>query len=250
MHGNISENQMLTSYDKSTNLSAEFEKRKPWVTKFHIGSNDYGGNFDAINDARVAQFFEIFPNIETVLELGSLEGGHSIALARNPVVKKVLSIEGRESNVEKSRFVKETFQDQKIEFVQADIEKIDFEQFGKFDGVFCVGLLYHLPKPWELIPKLAKISPNIFVWTHTSEEAKAKKMREGWRGKFYREGGLSDPLSGLSKKSFWPSLGSLINLLTINGYQQVKIIELNPAHPNGGMVVTLAATIGKFKLVK
>jgi len=232
-----------------TNTSAEFEKLKPWITKFQIEGKDYGGNFDALNDARIAQFFEIFPGVKNIIELGSLEGGHSFALAKSPVVEKVLAIEGREKNIEKAKFVQKILDDKKVEFAQGDIEKLDFQQFGNFDAVFCSGLLYHLPKPWELIPKLAAISPNIFIWTQISEEAKAKKMREGWRGKIYREGGFFDPLSGLSKKSFWLSLGSLIGLLTVNGYKEIKIIEHNLAHPNGA-AVTLAATQDKFKLVK
>ncbi|HVE55363.1 MAG TPA: class I SAM-dependent methyltransferase [Pyrinomonadaceae bacterium] len=232
-----------------TNTSAEFEKLKPWVTKFHIEGKDYGGNFDALNDVRIGQFFDVFPKVKSVIELGSLEGGHSFALAKSPVVEKVLAVEGREKNIEKAKLVQDIFGDQKVEFVQGDIEKLDFQQFGTFDAVFCSGLLYHLPKPWELIPKLARVSPNIFIWTQISEEAKAKKMREGWRGKIYREGGFFDPLSGLSKKSFWLSLGSLIGLLTANGYREIKIIEHNLAHPNGA-AVTLAATKDKFKLVK
>ena len=235
--------------EKVTGLSEEFEKLKPWITKFHIDGKDYGGHFDALNDARIAQFFEIFPDVKNVIELGSLEGGHSFALAQNAGVERVLAIEGREKNIEKARLVQKILDDKKVEFMQGDLEKLNFESFGRFDAVFCSGLLYHLPKPWELIPKLARISPNIFIWTQISEEAKAKKMREGWRGKVYREGGFFDPLSGLSKKSFWLSLGSLIGLLTINGYREVKIIEHNLAHPNG-VAVTLAATQDKFKLVK
>jgi SAM-dependent methyltransferase len=235
--------------EKFTDIGAEFEKLQPWITKFRIEGADYGGNFDAMNDARIAQFFEIFPRAENIIELGSLEGGHSFALARNPTVKRVLAIEGREKNIEKAKLVQKILGDKKTEFVQGDLEKLDFQQFGAFDAVFCSGLLYHLPKPWELIPKLARISPNIFIWTQISEEAKAKKMREGWRGKIYREGGFFDPLSGLSKKSFWLSFGSLISLLTVNGYKEVKIIEHNLAHPNGA-AVTLAATQSNFKLVK
>lgn len=235
--------------EKFTNLRAEFERLKPWITKFHIDGVDYGGNFDALNDARITQFFEIFPTAENIIELGSLEGGHSFALAQNPRVKRVVAIEGRESNIAKAKLVQKIFGDEKIEFVQGDIEKMDFGQFGRFDAVFCSGLLYHLPRPWELIPKLSRISEDIFIWTQISEEAKAKKMREGWRGKIYREGGFLDPLSGLSKKSFWLSLGSLIGLLTVNGYKETKIFEHNLTHPNGA-AVTLAATQGRFELVK
>lgn len=231
------------------NTSAEFEKLKPWITKFQIEGKDYGGNFDALNDVRIKQFFEIFPGAKNIIELGSLEGGHSFALAQNPIVERVLAIEGREKNIEKAKLVQKLFGDQKVEFVEGDLEKLNFEQFGAFDAVFCSGLLYHLPKPWELIPKLARLSPNIFIWTQVSEESKAKKMREGWRGKIYREGGFFDPLSGLSKKSFWLSLGSLIGLLTVNGYREIKIFEHNLTHPNG-VSVTLAATQDEFKLVK
>jgi hypothetical protein len=100
-----------------------------------------------------------------------------------------------------------------------------------------------------LIPKLAAASPNIFIWTQICEEEKAKKVRAGWRGKFYREGGFFDPLSGLSKKSFWLTLGSLIGLLTANGYREVKIFEHDLAHPKGN-AVTLAATRDEFNLVR
>lgn len=235
--------------EKNLEFKAEFEKLNPWITKFHINGEDFGGNFDALNDARITRFFEIFPDAENILELGSLEGGHSFALARNPRVRKVVAIEGRESNIAKAKFVQRFFDDGKVEFVQGDIEKMDFGQFGQFDAVFCSGLLYHLPRPWELIPKLARISPNIFIWTQVSDEPKAKKVREGWRGKFYREGGFFDPLSGLSKKSFWLTLGSLIGLLTANDYKETTIIEHNLSHPKGH-AVTLAATKDKFKLVK
>jgi hypothetical protein len=56
-------------------------------------------------------------------------------------------------------------------------------------------------------------------------------------------------LSGLSKKSFWLTLGSLIGLLTANGYREVKIFEHDLAHPKGN-AVTLAATRDEFNLVR
>ena len=65
------------------NIGAEFEKLQPWITRFHLEGADYGGTFDAMNDVRIAQFFEILPAVETIIELGSLEGGHSFALAKN-----------------------------------------------------------------------------------------------------------------------------------------------------------------------
>src|SRR5687767_12100017 len=128
--------------EKFTNLRAEFEKLDPWITKFHLQGEDFGGNFDALNDVRIKQFFDVFPKVESVVELGSLEGGHSFALAQNPAVKRVLAIEGRAANIAKAKLVQAVLEDKKVDFLEADLEKLDFGQFGKFDAVFCSGLLY------------------------------------------------------------------------------------------------------------
>jgi len=222
------------------NLIEEFKVKEPWITKFEIDGISYGGNFDALNDKRVTYFFDGFPNVKTILELGSLEGGHSFALARNSSVEKVVAVEARDKNIEKAKFVQGLLNDKKVEFIEADLEKMDFARLGKFDAVFCSGLLYHLLEPWKLIEQCRKISPNIFIWTQYACENEAKKFSGGFRGKWYREKGWRDPLSGVSKYSFWLSLGSLINLLTTNDYKSVQIIENDLTHPHGCAVTLLA----------
>lgn len=222
------------------NLIEEFKSKEPWVTRFEIDGINYGGDFDAGNDKRVTYFFESFPNAKTILELGSLEGGHSFALARNPSVEKVIAVEARDVNIEKAKFVQGLLNDKKVEFIEANLEKMDFAKLGEFDAVFCSGLLYHLLEPWKLIEQCRKISPNIFIWTQYACENEAKKFSGGFRGKWYREKGWRDPLSGVSKYSFWLSLGSLINLLTTNDYPNVQIIENDLKHPHGCAVTLLA----------
>lgn len=222
-------------------IAHEFERRNPWVTKFRIDGREYGGHFDAMNDGRISQFFHYFPNTSTILELGALEGGHSFSLANQPTVKRVVAAEGRPSNIERALFVQGLIGTHKVEFVEANLEDFDLLAFGKFDTVFCSGLLYHLPEPWTLIERCAQVSPNLFIWTHYAGENEVEKVLHGFRGKWHGEQGLRDPLSGLSKKSFWPTLGSLFNMLTRNGYRTVHIIENEVEHSNGP-AVTLAAT--------
>jgi len=69
---------------KITNLSAvnlvtEFAQRGPWITSM-------GGRAAAIIESLVIDmsnsFLERFPKARTILELGSLEGGHAFTLAR------------------------------------------------------------------------------------------------------------------------------------------------------------------------
>ncbi len=219
----------------------EFEKRGPWVTKFVIGDREYGGDFDAMQDTRVDQFFECFPNAERILELGSLEGGHTFNLASRPPVKHVLGIEGRESNVEKARFVQRLLGVTNVDFVTANLETTDLASFGKFDAVFCSGLLYHLPEPWGLIEQVSRVSPNLFVWTHYAREEDANTTANGWKGYTYKEFGLADPLSGMSPDSFWPTLDGLQDMLREYGLEKVRLIEDDPDHPQGP-AITLAAT--------
>ena len=224
-------------------IADEFDRRKPWVTRFRLRGIDYGGQFDAMNDDRISQFFQYFPQATTILELGALEGGHSFALANRPTVKQVVAAEGRPSNIEKALFVQRLLNSDKVRFVQANLEDFDLTPLGNFDAVFCSGLLYHLPEPWKVIEQCARVSPNLFIWTHYAGEDEAKEKLQGLRGKWHQEGGLLDPLSGLSKRSFWPTLGSLVSMLTANGYRTIHLIGNELTHVNG-LAVTLAAARG------
>lgn len=221
-------------------LEREFNGRAPWITRFEIDGRTYGGDFEAMKDARIEQFFAAFPNVRSVLELGSLEGGHSFALSRNSRVERITAVEARDFNIEKALFIKSILRDEKVSFVQLDVEKGDLGALGSFDAVFCSGILYHLPEPWKLIEQCARVARNIFIWTQYACENEVRKTVNGYRGRWYKEGGWRDPLSGVSKWSFWLSMGSLANLLTASGYDQITIIENNLTHPKG-CAVTLAA---------
>ena len=54
----------------------------------------------------------------------------------------------------------------------------------------------------------------------------------------YREGGLSDPLSGISPQSFWPTLEDLKEMIQVSGFRRIQEID-DSAH-TAGPCVTLA----------
>ena len=62
-------------------LKREFDRRRPWVTKFVIQGREYGGHYDAANDSRLKWFQQDFPDAQTILELGSLDGSSFLKLA-------------------------------------------------------------------------------------------------------------------------------------------------------------------------
>jgi hypothetical protein len=110
---------------------------------------------------------------------------------------------------------------------------------GRFDVVFCSGILYHLPEPWTLIEGIRRISDKVFIWTHYAEEAKATEVN-GYRGWWYQESGFKDPLSGLSPKSFWPAFDSLQDMLRHCGFTRQNIVNKDP-HSQPGPNTVIAA---------
>jgi SAM-dependent methyltransferase len=223
-------------------LKAEFAKLAPWIFQFRIDGVDYGGTISAVGDGRVEQFFRFAPKVENILELGALEGAQTFILAERSGVKKIVALEGRAANLRKAQFLQKLLRVDNAEFAQANLEEADLSVYGKFDAVFCCGLLYHLPKPWELIQRLPAIAPILFLWTVYAAENESIELSDGMRGKIHTEGGPDEPLSGLSSTATWLTLGSLITLLTANGYGSVHVIHNDPTHVNGP-TVTIGATI-------
>jgi hypothetical protein len=128
-----------------------------------------------------------------------------------------------------------------LEFKQANLEQFQLNSLGTFDAIFCCGLLYHLPEPWKLILQAPLVAPSLFVWTVYANENEATLEIDGLHGREYLEGGLNEPLSGLSPKSIWLTLPSLLELLTRSGYQNVEVLE-KQQNPNGP-AVSLVATL-------
>ncbi|MDP9003725.1 MAG: class I SAM-dependent methyltransferase [Verrucomicrobiota bacterium] len=226
----------------TADLTSEFAKLAPWVFQFRIDGADYGGSISAVGDPRMEHFLRFAPEAKTILELGSLEGAHSFILAERPGTKRVLALEGREVNLRKARFVQELLRIRNAEFVQANLEHHDLAAFGKFDAVFCSGLIYHLPEPWKLIAQLPAIAPKLFIWTHYAADSEAHPISGALRGKIHHEGGAAEPLSGMSPTATWLTLKSLITVLTTSGYRSVQVMQNDPMHANGPAVTIGAST--------
>jgi SAM-dependent methyltransferase len=218
------------------NLAEEFTKLGPWIYQFEIDGKTYGGGISAVGDVRVERFFRYAPHPETILELGSLEGAHSFILAKHPGVKRVVALEGREANLRKARFVQELLRIGNVEFAQSNLEYADLSAFGKFDAIFCCGLLYHLPEPWKLIEQCSAVAPLLFIWTQYAAENEGHEVGHGLRGKIHIEGGADEPLSGMSATATWLTLDSLRALLVASGYESVEVIHDDPGHANGPAV--------------
>lgn len=222
---------------KADALRAEFAKRGPWITRFVIGGVELGGDFDPDVGDRVGQFFQSFPEARTILELGPLEGGHTFDLAQRPGVIRVLAAEARSANIARAEFVQELLEVRNVEFVELSLEDADLTVFGNFDAVFCSGVLYHLPEPWKLVAEIRRVTSKLFIWTHYVPEADANLVVGELRGQEHLEGGPDEPLSGMSPKSLWLTLPSIVTMLKSAGFDSVRILASTPEKG----IVSLAA---------
>jgi len=175
-----------------------------------------------------------------VLDLACLEGLYGIELALHGAA--VVGIEGRQTNIEKARFVKETLSLNNLELIQDDVRHISTETYGQFDVVLCAGILYHLDVPdvFCFIERIFEMTTDFAVFeTHISSTAKEVHVYKSRRysGCPYTEHNPDASKSEKEKRlwasldnsrSFWFTKPSLLNFLSHTGFTSVYEC-LNPS---------------------
>ena len=208
-------------------LERFFERTGPWQTRVEIGGRGYGGPYPFGEGGRVERFLEWSGEPRRVLELGSLEGGCSVQLAAAACVERLVCIEARAESVERARLLLRLHGvEGKAELYVADLEEDDLISYGRFDGVFCAGILYHLTRPWEHVARMAAITDRVFVDTHVSETDHIALA--GYRGRMYGEFGYDDPMSGTAPHSFWPTEPELVRMFSEAGMRPTERIQAPP----------------------
>src|SRR5690606_18609910 len=123
-------------------------------------------------------------------------------------VAHVTAIDARREHLERARFVQSLIKADNISFLQGNLETFDFRTIGRFDAIYNVGLLYHLPQPWVALRRLAIVAPSMYLWTHLPAGDIETVVRGGYRGVLYREQ-EGDRVGGVSSRSFRPTFDEL-----------------------------------------
>jgi hypothetical protein len=187
-----------------------------------------------------------------VLELGPLEGHHSILIEKMGA-KENIAIESRQDNYVRCLRVKEKYGLATI-FLNLNIEDLYTGRVASpgwnFDVVFCLGVLYHMPDPAMALQWMRSLSGRLFLGTHYVEpefltgqhdEALYTFNDHVYKGAWIEEGGINDPISGMSAKSFMPYEQDLLNMLTDVGYSRVHV--LGKDLQNGWPHITILADV-------
>lgn len=99
-----------------------------------------------------------------VLDLGCNAGFWSLAAAESDAAF-VLGIEGRQAAVDQARlvFTERGIERSRWQFERGDVFDFDYDSMGPFDVVLCLGLLYHVSKPVELLERIAQVNSDLLV---------------------------------------------------------------------------------------
>ena len=107
-----------------------------------------------------------------VLDLGCNAGFWALHAAESGC-DFVLGVDGREMHVRQAEFVFETkgIEKSRYQFIQKDIFDLKPEELGTFDIVFCLGLLYHISKPMELMESIDPMNSDLLLIDTTLSRA-------------------------------------------------------------------------------
>jgi SAM-dependent methyltransferase len=197
-------------------LAHRFAALGPWETRFVVDGHAYGGDLDYSSDARVPTFFAWLGTPRAILELGASEGALTLKLAAPEPVERVLALEARPDRLGRARLALEVLGRGNVELAEDAPETAELSDYGRFDAVFCSGLLHRLAAPWELLERVARVSDRLFVDTHYAlggELVEADALRGRWV-----EEGDPDPTTGVRLRSLWLTRPSLLKALTATGW--------------------------------
>jgi 2-polyprenyl-3-methyl-5-hydroxy-6-metoxy-1,4-benzoquinol methylase len=179
-----------------------------------------------------------------VLDLGSLEGGLSLEMAREGW--ETFGVEGRESNFRKSELIREYFALDNLRFEHRDVKSLEPGRDGQFDAILCCGLLYHLDNPFAFLDRLETLlAPGglLFIDTHVAPDEEAARYGTHaaqlsapasleHAGHVYDGRWFSEPASGdvldqqwsatSNERSFWPARRSLIRGIYHAGFHAIS----------------------------
>jgi tRNA (mo5U34)-methyltransferase len=126
----------------------------------------------------------------------------------------VLGIDGRQMHVDQAEFVLEVngVEHRRYRFEIGDVYAFDYDPFGSFDVVLCLGLLYHVNKPVELMERIAAINTDLVLIDTALSLAPGAYFEVRYESPEIPANALDHPLV------LYPSAQAVVQLARSHGY--------------------------------
>jgi SAM-dependent methyltransferase len=200
-----------------------------------------------LDDERLRRIVQVVADLTSkpfdelrVLDLACFEGQYAIEFALQGA--EVVGIEGREANLAKARFSAEAHGLERLSLVRGDVRDLRREQFGGFDVVLCLGLLYHLdfPEAIRFLEQVAEVCDFLAVFDTHVNLGWRRGVRDGasvYWGRPYIEHSRRAAASEREQsrwasldnpRSFWFTRASLMNALVDVGFTSAYECQVPP----------------------
>ncbi len=183
---------------------------------------DFDSNYYLeVNRARDAVFQHILPRLVRDLDLRSaVDVGCGIGYYTSYLLSLGIQVTGLDGRIENIDVARLRYAGAK--FMVFNIENSSNAIAGRFDLVFCAGLLYHLENPFAAIRNLRAICNSICIIesrVHWSEFPITLLVKES-----------DSPSQSLNRYAMIPSRRCTINMLYASGFDHVYSIEYRSGH--------------------
>lgn len=189
---------------------------------------------------------------KTVLELGPLEGFHTLMVDRCAPAS-IDAIEANALAFVRCLITKEVLWMPRANFFLGDFTKWLENTDKHYDLLIASGVLYHSHDPVHLLELIGKRADAIFIWTHYFDDAAMPlndlrrvpfseqvqtRTSHGIAMRLYERSyykAWRDPsfCGGLQDQHFWLDRSDILALLGAMGFKHLNIADEQPDHPNG-----------------
>jgi 2-polyprenyl-3-methyl-5-hydroxy-6-metoxy-1,4-benzoquinol methylase len=219
------------------NIQSILSLAPEFITRFDFQGTTFGGDRDAVRDQRITELNKIYKlEGKRILELGPLEGGHTLAMSRLGA-REIVSVEGRPENFVKCSLVKSLYSINNANIVFGDLRSVDLASLGEFDICVCLGVLYHLPNPFRALEAICNVCDRVYIWTHCASDtypegstvtaeldSMCDDIERVYEGKYYGEV-MKKPQAGLQSRSFWLTLDALSDAVRDSGFDKLEVLR-------------------------
>jgi SAM-dependent methyltransferase len=157
--------------------------------------------------------------LRTVLDVGCGLGHFSGLLKSSGL--DVTAIDGRQQNLDEAQR-----RNPNIRFLRFDAQDSAMRSLGKFDLVFCFGLLYHLENPMLTIRHLEEMTGKLLLVEAVIQPGDEPTMA------LIEEAPQED--QGLNHIAFYPTEACLLKMFYRAGFSHAYTFSTQPRHPEYG----------------
>src|SRR5713101_2373991 len=176
------------------------------LTKTWLFDSEFTQNYTHVRQAFISEFLDAIGGtvpLKSAIDVGCGVGYFSKFLCERGL--QVMGVDGRDENAKEGRR-----RHPEIKFQTKDVEDPSFAEFGLFDLVLCVGLLYHLENPFRAIRNLHALTGKVLIVESMCVPGPEPELLLLEEGKGHDQ--------GLNYVAFYPTEACLVKMLYRAGF--------------------------------